>query len=146
MANPLIQSRPLLPAAVALLSSVGLPTSDLTEAHLEHFFYCGSAAALSGLVGVEICRPYALLRSLVVIPAFRSCGLGRALVDHAESHARAEGAQSLFLLTTTAESFFHRHGYAPAERANAPAEIRGTREFADICPASSAFMVKRLVP
>jgi amino-acid N-acetyltransferase len=146
MSNPLIQSRPSLPAAVALLSSAGLPTSDLTEAHLEHFFYCGSAVALNGLVGLEFCGPYALLRSLVVIPAFRSCGLGRALVDHAESHARAEGAQSLFLLTTTAESFFHRQGYASAERANAPAEIRGTREFADICPTSSAFMVKRLVP
>jgi amino-acid N-acetyltransferase len=146
MANPLIRSRPSLPAAVALLSSAGLPISDLTEAHLEHFFYCGSAVELSGLVGLEFCGPYALLRSLVVIPAFRSCGLGRALVDHAESHARAEGAQALFLLTTTAESFFQRRGYAPAERGSAPAEIRGTREFTDICPASSAFMVKRLVP
>ena len=146
MANPLIQLHPSLPAAVALLRSEGLPASDLTEAHLAHFFYSGSATAPSGLVGLEFCGPYALLRSLIVIPAFRSCGLGRALVDHAESHARAEGAQALFLLTTTAESFFQRHGYASAERASAPAEIRGTREFTDICPASSAFMVKRLVP
>ena len=145
MANPLIQSRPSLHAAIELLTSAGLPTSDLTEAHLAHFFYSGSAAAPSGLVGLEFCGPYGLLRSLVVIPAFRSCGLGRALLDYAESHARAEGARSLFLLTTTAESFFHRHGYATAERASAPAEIRSTREFADICPASSAFMVKRLV-
>jgi amino-acid N-acetyltransferase len=146
MVQTIIQSSPPLPAAVALLTSAGLPTSDLTQELLAHFFYSGSATAPSGLIGLEFCGPHALLRSLVVIPDSRSNGLGSALLDHAEAHARAAGARSLFLLTTTAESFFRRRGFVSAQRDSAPVEIRSTREFADICPASSAFLVKRLVP
>jgi len=37
-----IRERPPRPSAVALLEAEGLPASDLTEAHLEHFFYTGS--------------------------------------------------------------------------------------------------------
>ena len=44
----------------------------------------------------------------------------------------------------TAESFFARHGYASADRDDAPPAIRATREFSGICPASSAFMRKLL--
>jgi hypothetical protein len=35
-------------------------------------------------------------------------------------------------------------GKARIERDHAPTSIRSTREFADICPASSALMVKYL--
>jgi N-acetylglutamate synthase-like GNAT family acetyltransferase len=80
----------------------------------------------------------------VVSEAHRSTGLGRALVDRAEQYARSMGAQSIYLLTTTAEGFFARRGYVPVARESAPMEIRSTREFADICPASSSFMVKPL--
>ncbi len=111
---------------------------------MEHFFFCGPAAAPIAMVGVELCGASALLRSLVVRPEHRSAGLGAALVEHAETYARACGARAMYLLTTTAESFFERRGYAPAARASAPPEIAATREFAAICPASSAFMSKRL--
>jgi amino-acid N-acetyltransferase len=50
----------------------------------------------------------------------------------------------MYLLTTNAETFFARRGYAPAARESAPVEIRNTREFADICPASSTLMIKHL--
>jgi amino-acid N-acetyltransferase len=111
---------------------------------MEHFFFCGTAAAPTALVGVELCGSSALLRSLVVRPEHRSAGLGAALVERAEAHARAHGARAIYLLTTTADSFFARLGYAPADRATAPSEIGATREFAEICPASSVFMTKRL--
>ena len=111
---------------------------------MEHFFYCGPAAAPTGLVGLEFCGSNALLRSLVVAPSHRCAGLGAALVEHAEAHARARGAHAIFLLTTTAETFFKRHGYATAARDRAPAEIRATPEFADICLSSSALLTKRL--
>ena len=52
-------SRPTLPAAKQLLESVALPSSDLTEQHLEHFLYCGSADGLAGLVVLEIYGPNA---------------------------------------------------------------------------------------
>jgi amino-acid N-acetyltransferase len=127
-----------------LLKAAALPTADLTDAHMKDFFYSGPPAAPVGLVGVEMCGDCALLRSLVVTQERRSDGLGSALVAHAENHARARGARALYLLTTTAESFFQRLGYVAAPRESAPVGIRNSREFADICPASSAFMVKHL--
>ena len=139
-----IHPAPEVAAAASLLEAGGLPTADLTPAHMQHFFYAGSAGNPLGLVGIEIHGSDALLRSLVVAPEQRATGLGSALVRRAESHAQAQGARGMYLLTTTAEHFFARRGYARLERADAPAGIRATREFADICPASSAFMFKSL--
>jgi amino-acid N-acetyltransferase len=97
-----------------------------------------------GLVGLELHGCDALLRSLVVDPTSRTEGIGSQLVEHAENYARARGVESVYLLTTTAESFFARRGYARVDRRNAPESISTTREFSSICPASSAFMLKRL--
>ena len=144
MPSVAIHARPSRSVAVQVLQDAALPMEDLTDGHMEHFFYVGSASAPTGIVGVELCGSGALLRSLVVQPPARGLGFGRALVETAEAHARASGAKSIFLLTTTAEAFFRTLGYASADRASAPVEIQATREFASICPANSAFMVKRL--
>lgn len=140
----LIEPRPSLAAVAALLREAQLPSSDLTSAHMEHFFHSGPAAAPTGVIGIEIYGSEALLRSLVVHPAHRSIGAGRALVAHAEQYARERGVRSLFLLTTTAEEFFRRQGYLTAGRDTAPASIRATSEFSELCPSTSAFLVKHL--
>src|ERR1700691_3755960 len=127
-----------------IMAAANLPTSDLTDEQLARFFYCGPAAAPSALIGLEIYGTEALLRSLVVDPGHRSAGLGSALVERAEAHAATHGVGTLYLLTTTAETFFARRGYHRIDRAVAPPAIRATREFAGLCPASSAFMFKRL--
>ncbi len=127
-----------------MLQSANLPTADLTAAHCEHFFYSGPAEAPTGIVGVEVYGDVALLRSLVGAPGRRGSGEGSALLEHAEQYARASGASTLYLLTTTAENFFAKHGYGRVSRDAAPAAIRATREFAGICPASSAFMRREL--
>jgi len=77
---------------MALLQSQGLPVSDITEDHLQHFFFVGSDGSPTGLVGVEIYSTDALLRSLVVGETARGKGLGSALVDHAERYAASQGA------------------------------------------------------
>lgn len=136
--------RPGLQAAKVLLASAGLPTEDLSERHCEHFFYTGEADAPTGLVGLEIVGDVALLRSLVVGAENRGLGAGAALVSHAEQAARDAGASSIYLLTTTAEDFFAKRGYRRTPRDSAPPAIRATREFAGICPASSAFMNRTL--
>jgi protein-tyrosine-phosphatase/N-acetylglutamate synthase-like GNAT family acetyltransferase len=141
-----ISRRPPFRSAIELLESAGLPTEDLTEAHCENFHFTGPAGGPTGLVGLEIFADVALLRSLVVAPGRRGTGEGAALLRYAEAEARARGVRTLYLLTTTAESFFARHGYSRVSREAAPAAIRATREFAGICPASSAFMSRRLVP
>lgn len=139
-----IREQPSLPMVVALLEAEGLPASDLTEAHIEHFFLAQCGESLIGLVGLEICAPDALLRSLVVTGDECRKGLGSMLVRHAEGHAAAHQVQSIYLLTTTAGPFFRRLGYKGIDRSRAPPGIRTTREFASLCPASAAFLVKHL--
>ncbi|MHB8474763.1 MAG: arsenic resistance N-acetyltransferase ArsN2 [Steroidobacteraceae bacterium] len=140
----MIRERPPHSGVVALLEAEGLPASDLTESHLEHFFFTGSDGAPSALVGLEIYGEDGLLRSLVVSSAARTQGVGSALVRHAEEYAASRHVRALYLLTTTAESYFEHRGYRRVDRAQAPASIQSTREFASLCPASSAFMIKRL--
>jgi amino-acid N-acetyltransferase len=144
MSSHVIEQRPERGGAIRLLEASQLPTSDLTDAHMADFFYCGSARAPVGLVGVEFQGSDALLRSLAVASDRRGSGLGSALVEKAESHARTRAARSIFVLTTTAESFFKSRGYVPADRATAPEAIRRSREFGDLCPSSAAFLVKHL--
>jgi amino-acid N-acetyltransferase len=140
----MIRGRPPRSTAVALLQPQGLPISDITDEHLEHFFLVGPDGSPAGLVGLELYGTDALLRSLVVGENARGNGLGSTLVEHAEQYAATNGVRSIYLLTTTAETFFKRLGYEGIDRSQAPPSIKGTREFANLCPASSAFMMKAL--
>jgi amino-acid N-acetyltransferase len=140
----MIRERPPRSTAVALLQAHGLPVSDITDEHLQHFFFADSYGSPVGLVGLELHGTDALLRSLVVAESARSKGLGSTLVEHAEQYAIAKNVRSIYLLTTTAETLFKRLGYKRIERSQAPPCMERTREFADLCPASSAFMMKSL--
>jgi len=141
---PAIHQAPRRADVIRLLQSAALPTSDLTDEHMTDFFYVGPATAPIGIVGVQFYGADALLRSLLVTSAHRTQGLGQRLVEHAEQHARERGAGTVYLLTTTAESFFRSLGYAVTARDSAPPTIRSAPEFAGLCPASSAFLSKRL--
>jgi amino-acid N-acetyltransferase len=138
----MIRGRPPRATAVGLLEAQGLPISDITDEHLEHFFYIGSDGSPTGLVGVEMYGTDALLRSLVVADTARTQGIGASLVRHAEDYAASHSVAAMYLLTTTAEGFFERRGYRRIDRAQAPRAIQSTPEFASLCPASSAFMTR----
>ena len=140
----MIRGRPPRSTAVALLQSQGLPISDITDEHLEHFFFVGYDGSPAGLVGLELYGAVALLRSLVVGENARGNGWGSTLVEHAERYAATKGVRSVYLLTTTAEAFFKRLGYERIDRSQSPPSIKETREFASLCPSSSAFMTKAL--
>jgi amino-acid N-acetyltransferase len=129
---------------IGLLASAALPSSDLADGDMKDFFYAGPATAPIGMVGLQFYGSDALLRSLVVSETCRAQGLGQKLVEHAEHYARMRGVATLYLLTTTAERFFRSRGYVVTPRDSAPAAIRSTPEFATLCPASSAFLSKRL--
>lgn len=131
-------------ATEALLISCHLPTSDLAGSSEVLFFGHASDGTLAGVVGLEIHGQDALLRSLAVAEPKRDTGLGTALVSYAEQQAAAHGASAVYLLTTTAERFFERRGYVHAKRSEAPAVITSTNQFSELCPSSSAFMVKQL--
>ena len=91
----MIRERPPQSGVVALLEAEGMPVSDLTESHLEHFFFIGSDGAPSAIVGLELFGLDALLRSLVVGSAARTQGVGTALVRHAEGYAAAHRVRAI---------------------------------------------------
>lgn len=139
-----IQQTPRRADIIGLLEAASLPTSDLSDGDMQEFFYAGPATAPVGIVGLQLYGSAALLRSLVVSPSHRAQGLGQQLVEHAEQHARERGVVTIYLLTTTAERFFRSRGYLATSRDSAPSAIRSTPEFTGLCPASSAFLSKRL--
>lgn len=126
----------------ALLAASELPVSDLTAQ--VRFLGERLDGQLVGVVGLEARGEVALLRSLAVAATHRGGGLGSELVAAVERLASQEGILDLYLLTTTAETWFARRGYRRLPREAAPDGIRSTAEFSSICPASSAFMRKAL--
>ena len=78
---------------------------------------------------------------MVVLPQLRGRGIGHALTAALLASAGAAGARHAYLLTTTAEAFFEREGFARIERDEAPAAILATRQATTIC--SSAAMLTR---
>lgn len=131
--------------AKELLEQAGLPTSDLDRCSSLKIYSEEREGKICGTVGYELYGDDILLRSLAVDPLCRGEGLGKKLVAYAENMAVSDGAKTAWLLTTTARDFFHRHGYTLIDRDSAPESIRATSQFSSLCPASSAFMCKRLV-
>jgi len=128
----------------ALLQTVGLPHDDLTQAHLDCFLVARDEDRLRGGVGLEPHDDVALLRSLAVLPDARGQGLGTRLVEAIEQRARQEGIRTLYLLTTTAASYFQGRGYDPIERDALPTAIQQTEEAARLCPSSAVCMRKTM--
>lgn len=139
-----IFQRPPFDRTVELLSTFALPTSDLNEQALAHFFGCGKETRPDGVIGLEIHEQDGLLRSLVVAEAARNCGCGKALVTLLERYAKAQNVQRLYLLTMTAERFFTALGYRKIARQDVPTTIRNTTEFTSLCPDSAVVMCKQL--
>lgn len=124
------------------LEQAGLPTSDLAGPN-RLFFGLSDEQGIIGFVGLEGDGAERLLRSLVVMPTRRGQGYGKALVQKLEALV-APDIDRLHLLTKSAAPFFRDLGYADAERAAAPAAIARTEQFASLCPASAAYLVKPL--
>lgn len=139
-----IYPRPPAIKVISLLAACSLPNADVSAKKLEHFFGCGTEMNPSGVVGVELYGDFALLRSLAVAKSVRGQGCGTRLVKQVEAYAQSRGVKRLYLLTTTAESFFDSLGYERVDRETVPESIRATTEFSGLCPTTAAVMVKAL--
>jgi amino-acid N-acetyltransferase len=131
-----------LSCIVKLLNSSSLPCNDLELRHLAHFIVLHDDQAIMGCAGIECYGKNALLRSVAVHPTIRNSGWGRQLTKAMENHAQDIGVTILYLLTTSATSFFERQGYRIIDRIQAPYELRATTQFSSICPASATCMQK----
>jgi N-acetylglutamate synthase-like GNAT family acetyltransferase len=130
-----------LPGIESLLAASSLPLAGVREA-LGSFLVAEHAGTIVGVVGVEQCCDYGLLRSTAVDSAWRSRGLGRQLVERVIASAESQGLRALYLLTTTAERYFPSFGFTPTTRETVPDVVRETVEFRSACPASAVVMVR----
>lgn len=131
-----------------LLTQAHLPVLDLDQSALDQsrveFLVAEGVDGIAGAIGLQAFGNVGLLRSLVLSPSARGAGHGTALLGALESTARDHGVAELLLLTETATPFFSKHGYAIADRGNAPESIQDTAEFRTLCPATATCMSKRL--
>lgn len=126
-----------------LLDLCQLPNDDMYTQGLQ-FFGVRRAGKLAAIIGLESYGSVALLRSLAVLPDYRSLGLARRLVSFIESQAAEQGIETLYLLTTTASNFFKTLNYQDVERSVTPLVIQQTAQFRGLCPASASLLTKRL--
>ena len=133
-----------LSAVRQLLEAQHLPLDDV-DTHVRTMVVAKSGSEIVGAAAVELYADGALLRSVVVNPTMQGQGLGHLLTEAALDLAKRRGVRTVFLLTTTAEHFFPKLGFAPISRADVPESVRASVEFTSACPASATVMRKRLV-
>jgi amino-acid N-acetyltransferase len=132
------------PEIKQLLSDCDLIHADITTPKLKDFLLGWDGTRVVAGVGLEIKNQSALLRSLAVDADYRNRNIATSLVGKIEDYAKSLKVDTLYLLTMTAEAFFQKCGYQRTARGSAPAEIQGTSEFQNLCPASAVCMVKHL--
>jgi len=132
-----------LPEVLSLLGRADLPTAGVADA-FSHFIVAESEGRLVGAVGLELYGGSALLRSAAVEEGWRGSGVGRVLVDRALDMARQHRIEDVYLLTTTAEHYFPKFGFACVSRDAVAEEVRSSVEFQTACPASAVVMRKIL--
>ncbi|WP_436933521.1 arsenic resistance N-acetyltransferase ArsN2 [Halovenus marina] len=132
-----------LDSVETVLEANGLPTADIGTSPVE-FFLAVDGEKPVGVGGIERHGPDGLLRSLAVRESHREQGYGTRLCSVLETHARTNGVETLYLLTTTAAAFFRRREYEEVSRQDVPPQIRQTREFSDLCPAAATCLKRSL--
>lgn len=132
-----------LSSVQGLLDAAELPLAGLTQQFPAAYVVARREGEIIGVAGLERYGEVGLLRSLAVAPAHRSAGTGRLLVAEMLASARASRLRAVYLLTTTARDYFTKFGFAPASRADVPAALGASEEFARACPESATCLVWR---
>lgn len=132
-----------LESAKALLAANGLPLDGFPET-ARHIWVATDHGEVVGVVALELYPPAALLRSLAVRDDMRGQHLGRRLVAVALDDARLRDLAVVYLLTTTAESFFQHLGFTIVSRDDVPDSVLDSVEFRSACPSTAAAMILRV--
>jgi len=132
-----------LPVIRTLLERAHLPLAGIDE-HLPTILVAREGEQIVGTVALELYADGALLRSVAVEPHRQGQRLGHQLTVAALRLASTHGANTVFLLTTTAERFFPKFGFEPITREQVPPSVRESVEFQSACPASATVMRKQL--
>src|SRR5688572_27812162 len=127
----------------ALLQTHGLPVDDV-ESHLGSAVVARRKDAVVGSAALEVYRDGVLLRSVAVSPELKGHGLGRRLTESMIDLARTLGSPALYLLTTTAQTYFPAFGFEQIDRSAVPTSVQASVEFASACPSTAVVMRKFL--
>jgi amino-acid N-acetyltransferase len=127
----------------SLLSTSDLPVEGVRD-NFSNFIVAEERGAIAGAIGLEKFGSVALLRSAVVSPDNRGSGVGRRLVEQLLERAGKDGIEELYLLTTTAEDYFPRFGFARTTRSAVPDAVKASAEFNGACPDTAVVMTRRV--
>jgi arsenate reductase len=127
-------------AIEALLHGAGLPLDGLADTHLA---VARRAGEIVGVAGIERHGRHSLLRSVVVAPAHRGAHLAEALVADRVTWARSDGAHAVSLLTTGADRYFERLGFARIDRAELVRQVAGSTQLAIPACSTAVAMTRR---
>jgi amino-acid N-acetyltransferase len=122
----------------ALLMGRGLPTAGLRDQFPAAYAIAIDLGVIVGCAGLETYGDVGLLRSIAVSAHRLSQGIGRALVANRVDTAKVQKLDAVYLLTTTASDYFLELGFVVADRAQVPALLAASPEFASACPASAS--------
>lgn len=122
-----------------ILVASDLPTGGVDE-HWQTFLVARDGEKVVGCGGAEAYRVVALIRSIAVIPEYRSHGVGRLIVRQLIDRLASRGLREFYLLTTTAEKYFRKRGFKKIDRDEVHPQLLESREFRDACPKSAVCM------
>lgn len=129
-----------LAAVEALIRASLLPAEVVRDGFPDAYVVARRGAEVVGVAALEPYDQSGFLRSVAVAPGERGRGTGIALIADRLTTARASGVARVYLLTTTAGPLFRRFGFMDVDRANVPAALAASPEFAALCPSSASCM------
>lgn len=127
-----------------ILDQCALPSEDVLSLGPSCFFVAEVEGHIVGVGGIEIKHYVALVRSIAVEKKYSGQGIGQSIYTKIEQHAYENGVARLYLLTTTASSYFARQGFQELEKDLAPTPIKTSTQFSKLCPDSATLMHKSL--
>ena len=130
-------------AIEALLRDNALPIDGVRD-RLRTTLVAKADGRVIGTAALEVFADGALLRSVAVSASQRNSGAGARLVQALLELASERDLRAVYLLTTTAESYFPRFGFRRVSREVVPPGVRQSVEFTSACPASATVMRRDL--
>lgn len=129
-----------LPRIKALLQEHDLPSEDCNE-HLQHFLVYEKDKSIIAVGGGEYYNDVGLIRSIAVAASAQGEGIASLLVNALIRNMKKVTIKKVYLLTTTAESYFEKKHFLVVKREDVPLAIQQTKQFSDLCPGSATVMV-----
>ncbi len=134
-----------LDAIKRLLSAALLPSGDVGGPD-QRFIVASQGGRVLGCAGLESHGEDGQLRSMAVRWTSRNAGLGSRLHERLLFEAVMAGVRTLYVVTTTAEDFFTRHGYRRIAARQAPPRLLASEEFAAFVPGGGVVMSRTVNP